>query len=273
MVALCDGSLILWPLETERKGDYRVGVLRSFQANLYAARIARAPVAGNQPADEQGRRELSARLGVPLRFGGLRPQLPEEQPSEAALHCASLCGNGARDGCRAVCRAASARREVCRISFRLEDPEGVCAAPPNSGFSTCTPAAKWRVSRYQPGSPMIQTCFAQTHALCFDQSCKGDGYPVALAEAHEQAIVRGAERAAFFHLMERHFVAGPAHCNDPEGALEAREASIGIFQERPRPPIPGKLPALGLTSSPRIGGQGATLASSPKNWGWSGELP
>lgn len=45
----------------------------------------------------------------------------------------------------------------------------------------------------------------QAHALCCDQIVKGQGYPVALAEAHNQAIVRGPERAAFFALIEQSF--------------------------------------------------------------------
>ena len=44
---------------------------------------------------------------------------------------------------------------------------------------------------------------AAAHTLCVDQAHKGFGYPVALAEAHEQAIVRNAEKDAFFLLLER----------------------------------------------------------------------
>ena len=47
---------------------------------------------------------------------------------------------------------------------------------------------------------------AQVHRLAFDQARKGQGYPIALAEAHERAIVRGPEREAFFRLVENAFV-------------------------------------------------------------------
>lgn len=40
------------------------------------------------------------------------------------------------------------------------------------------------------------------HTLVYDQVVRGDGYPVALARAHEQAIVRGADRRAFQRLLE-----------------------------------------------------------------------
>jgi hypothetical protein len=40
------------------------------------------------------------------------------------------------------------------------------------------------------------------HTLIYDQSMKGQGYPVALARAHEQAIVRAADRRAFLGIVE-----------------------------------------------------------------------
>ena len=40
------------------------------------------------------------------------------------------------------------------------------------------------------------------HALVFDQCRRGHGYPVALSEAHEKAIVTGADRESFWQLVE-----------------------------------------------------------------------
>ena len=42
----------------------------------------------------------------------------------------------------------------------------------------------------------------RTHTLVYDQCMKGQGYPVALARAHEQAIVRAADRRAFLGIVE-----------------------------------------------------------------------
>ena len=41
------------------------------------------------------------------------------------------------------------------------------------------------------------------HAVVLDQSSKGFGYPVALSEAHEQAVVTGADRERFWSMVER----------------------------------------------------------------------
>lgn len=38
-------------------------------------------------------------------------------------------------------------------------------------------------------------------AIMLDQSIKGRGYPVALAEAHEQAVIKGPDRDFFYHLI------------------------------------------------------------------------
>ncbi|NQT31022.1 MAG: DNA double-strand break repair nuclease NurA [Deltaproteobacteria bacterium] len=41
-----------------------------------------------------------------------------------------------------------------------------------------------------------------THALVLDQCRRGQGYPVALAEAHEQAVITGVDRESFWQLAE-----------------------------------------------------------------------
>lgn len=41
------------------------------------------------------------------------------------------------------------------------------------------------------------------HATVLRESVKGEGYPLALAEAHERAVIRAPEREAFYRLLER----------------------------------------------------------------------
>jgi hypothetical protein len=45
-----------------------------------------------------------------------------------------------------------------------------------------------------------------THALVLDQCRRGQGYPVALSEAHEKAVVTGADREEFWELVEESLV-------------------------------------------------------------------
>lgn len=39
--------------------------------------------------------------------------------------------------------------------------------------------------------------------IMFDQANKGNGYPVALAEAHEQAVVKGPDREFFYQMIQK----------------------------------------------------------------------
>lgn len=50
------------------------------------------------------------------------------------------------------------------------------------------------------------TLLDSTLSLTVAQVQKGYGYPVALAEAHNQAVVRGGDRARFFSLLEREMI-------------------------------------------------------------------
>ena len=48
-----------------------------------------------------------------------------------------------------------------------------------------------------------EEALAQVCRVALDQSEKGRGYPVCLAEAHEQAVVKGPDREFFYHLITK----------------------------------------------------------------------
>ncbi|BAZ37924.1 hypothetical protein NIES4101_38500 [Calothrix sp. NIES-4101] len=50
------------------------------------------------------------------------------------------------------------------------------------------------------------TLFNQALGLTLAQVQKGYGYPVAIAEAHNQAVVRGGDKTRFFSLLERQMI-------------------------------------------------------------------
>lgn len=43
-------------------------------------------------------------------------------------------------------------------------------------------------------------------AMLLDQTAKGQGYPSAIAEAHEQAVVKGHDRDMFYHLVKKYSI-------------------------------------------------------------------
>ena len=60
------------------------------------------------------------------------------------------------------------------------------------------------------------------HSLVLDQCRRGHGYPVALSEAHEQAVVTGADRENFWELVESTMVAEPRPSSGSAKSLSKR---------------------------------------------------
>ncbi|MFA5317675.1 MAG: DNA double-strand break repair nuclease NurA [Dehalococcoidales bacterium] len=59
------------------------------------------------------------------------------------------------------------------------------------------------------------------HTLVYDQCKRGHGYPVALSEAHEQAVVNAADRESFWRLVESQMVS--EHLSDYRSAKSRRK--------------------------------------------------
>ena len=63
-------------------------------------------------------------------------------------------------------------------------------------------------------------------SMILDNSIKGRGYPVALAEAHEQAVVKGPDRDFFYHLIQK--VGFDRHRHISISQKSAKKRGIGI---------------------------------------------
>jgi GNAT superfamily N-acetyltransferase len=61
-----------------------------------------------------------------------------------------------------------------------------------------------------------ETLLNLTHALVLDQCRRGQGYPVALSEAHEQAVVTAADKESFWQLVES--LMADEHLSSPTSA-------------------------------------------------------
>ena len=205
-LALSDGTLILWMLETETE-DFRARTLDAFQEHLAAARSCGIPLVGyiSQP---QSRDVVNA----------LRVHVCPKEKANCDLYCPNP--NKPRQPLEAP---------PCAYPDRIQDHE-LFASLLEPGQRSAVFRSRSKIfSQYRPdnhihffylhtGREVARVEFpawvsddpallALTHALCYDQARKGDGYPIALAEAHEQAVVRAAEKAAFFQMMQRAFVA------------------------------------------------------------------
>jgi hypothetical protein len=225
-VALCDGSLILWPLETERDREYRDQVLSSFQRHLDPARAAGVPVAGY--------------ISTPMSKDVVNSLRVHACPYDVA-DCDRNCPESSLAGPQYVAPPCAGTERVTDADLFARILEsGQRSAVFGSGskiLKDYEPRHRTRFFYLHAGREVARVeipawvaddpaLLAQTHALCCDQAQKGEGYPVALAEAHEQAIVRGAERSAFFHLMERHFVPAGLAAATTQKALSKRARRV-----------------------------------------------
>lgn len=209
-VALTDGTLIMWLVESEEP-SYRSRFLTEFQSILHDAEVARVPVAGyiSRPMS----RDVINSLRVsacsfpnahcethcedrPTPRRSLKPIVHPPCAGTELLTDEEMFAKILQKGERSVLFRSRAKL------FDLEE-----YLPINHIFffylNTGREIARIEIPRWVATDAAL---LAQTHALCYDQACKGDGYPVAIAEAHEQAIVRGGDRAAFFHLIQKEMV-------------------------------------------------------------------
>ncbi|HLK58514.1 MAG TPA: DNA double-strand break repair nuclease NurA, partial [Chthonomonadaceae bacterium] len=225
MLALCDGSLILWPLETEAE-TFRAEALAQFQAQLEIARQNRAPLVGYISLPQS--RDVVNSLRV-FRCPHARvncdvycPNRSMPKPAYVMPDCAGteritdadLFRHVLKPGERSAIYGSSSP-----ILQRYEDAHRICFFYLHTGVEV----ARVEIPAWVAEEPEL---LAQTHALCMDQAQKGGGYPVALAEAHEQAIVRGPEREAFFTLMERAFVTSHHTVTTTQKALAKRARRV-----------------------------------------------
>lgn len=194
-VALIDGTLILWTLEG-KPVDFRFAMLKRFLKALDNLRELEVPIAGYISSPGSTDVINSLRVGIcPYEFANcdkcewlLRGEIPPCATIEGVTDV-HLFDRLLKPGERSALFWSSSQilndYGNHRIGFfylhagleiaRLEVP-------------------KW-VAENDEWLNLV-------HAVAYDQAAKGRGYPVALAEAHEQAVVRGAERELFYEMLE-----------------------------------------------------------------------
>ena len=206
-LALMDGSLIMWGLANERYQDF---VSQELLDNNYLKTMDDfCRLAG------RSRTTLASYISFPRAtdvVNALRLILCPETIADCKKHCTGIQPSkrpceplaGVHDGDIFSCLLAEGERSAIfynqsrisehygphRVHFfylkladevaRVEIPEWIASDPEKLGL---------------------------THALVWDQCQRGSGYPVALAEAHEQAVVTGVDRTSFQQMLEHWLIA------------------------------------------------------------------
>lgn len=201
-VALQDGTLVRWTLAGAEK-FVQEHFLRPYLAYLDAMR----------------------ERGIPVASYISRPRAPEVAGTIRLMFCPDVKlaeGRGAK--CSECSDVAAGRAPSCSICNSLTDAD-ILADALADGQRGPLFASMSRINVESYGPHLIHFFYMRVgreiarvelprwvaenpamvdhvHAIIYDQCMKGQGYPVALARAHEQAIVRSADRKAFLKIVE-----------------------------------------------------------------------
>ncbi|HTE19691.1 MAG TPA: DNA double-strand break repair nuclease NurA [Armatimonadota bacterium] len=210
-VLLLDGPLVQWRMITDLRGEERNQVIDLFSRLMEAAREARAPVAGfisRSRAVEwvtllrftlcpevasEGR--LCEDCRKTLLRGYREPQPTAHHARLAGLRDIELAGKLLLPG------AGGSRTEVVELRSKTWDMIANTGAA--VGFFYLNTGRE--ISRVELPQWVWEDAalMERLHSVLWDQCELGDGYPMVLAEAHEAAVVRAADRDAFYLVLER----------------------------------------------------------------------
>lgn len=198
-LAMVDGSLIYWFLEG-MPTDARDRLLPPMLAAWETLQQERVPMMGYLSASRSGEANNFLRLQA----------CPYDTPN-----CGSHCQN-VRD--RLPCQIIDPLRDSTLGETLLQPGQRgplwmssarILELYPES-LRTCfcyvhvgTEVARVEVPRWVAED---ETLLNQSLSILLGQVYKGYGYPVALAESHNQAVVRGGDRARFFSLLEQQMI-------------------------------------------------------------------
>ena len=217
-LALADGTLILWNLEGKPQ-DFRAAHLEATIAAMDGLREARVPVAGyiSQPGSQELINAL--KLGLcPLAVADCDrcPYQEENQLHFSREEIDTLNGDlwqGRGLPCSPIEGLSDAVlvRRVLRPGQRTPLYRSASKVLAEYGphhiyyfyLHVGTEIGRVEVPEWVATDRELLDL---VHACLYDQAEKGQGYPVALAEAHERAVVRSADREAFYRFLRDTFV-------------------------------------------------------------------
>ncbi len=216
---LTDGTLILWNLEG-KPGDFQQEILNFYLTSFEQMRTLRVPLMGyiSQPG--------SADVINVLRVA-LCPQEPTNcdrclhKATDTELPCEPI--SGVTD---AVLFAGPLRKgersAVFRSSSAILSKYGVHAIY-FFYLNVGREIVRIEIPKWVAHDPKL---LEFVHAVAYDQAEKGQGYPVSLSEAHEQAVIRGNEREQFYRVLEKLYVREGLPVVMSRKSLKKRNVSI-----------------------------------------------
>ncbi|MBR8831352.1 MAG: hypothetical protein N5P05_002089 [Chroococcopsis gigantea SAG 12.99] len=215
-LALVDGSLIYWFIDS-LPAEAKEQILPPIQAAWEQLRRAKIPLVGYISA---------SRSTESINF--LRLQAcPHLTPN-----CTINCGDSGEEA--APCRVIDPLRDASLWGFLLSPGERgplwqsylriLDSYEPQQRIYFCYLHVGTEIARIEIPAWVAEDkeLFDRSLAIILGQVSKGYGYPVSLAEAHNQAVIRSADRTRFFALLEQQMIKAGMH-NVATSYKEARK--------------------------------------------------
>ncbi len=198
VVAFADGSLIRWSLENEPP-DFKKRILEEYLAMFEVARELAIPIAGY--ISDPGSKDFVNSMRVMLC--DMREVDCDRCPHEAVED--------------RPCERVGRLTDRMVFNRRLQDGERTVVLTSKSRIlesygeheirafylSVGREIVRIEIPRWVAENPVLLDL---VHAVSVDQAAKGRGYPVALSEAHDKAVVHGPDRRAFYEMLERSLI-------------------------------------------------------------------
>ncbi len=219
-VGLLDGSLILWGVEAGepkfvREALVQGGILVQL-ARLRALAQGRPALAVASYISFPGATEVASALRLAC--------CPHEPSPNCDRHCAASRPSAA-GGCRACATAPQGRRECDAVGVSSDRLLFDRLLAPGQRSALFASRSKVVSLHYDPAGQGVSFFYLKSedeigrvelpqwvaqdparldlaHAVILDQCRRGYGYPRALIEANEQAVVSGADREAFWRAVD-----------------------------------------------------------------------
>ncbi|MHB8840827.1 MAG: DNA double-strand break repair nuclease NurA [Candidatus Aquicultor sp.] len=231
-VAVVDGTLILWNIEANPKrlkelgtADLKQQAFLSFMQLISVGKEVKVPVVGyiSSPGSSDVVNSLKVSL-CPSETVNCKECPYKAASCDGALPCDKI--DGVTDAGLFRRLLGDGERSSLFIStseildaYKEYGDEGVAFFYINIGKEIARVEVPMWVARDKNAVGLV-------HAICLDQAVKGSGYPVAVAEAHEQAVVKSADKRSFDQLIFQIFVKNGIPAAESRKALRKKGGFI-----------------------------------------------
>lgn len=189
---MLDGSLIKWGLAGRPVQEYKDRITKEYVNVLKQIHSFGVPISGY--ISHSGGREVVKLLEWIEQECGIKPKNERPTVAEATLTDVMVFGQLLKQGQRSI--VFQSQSKILEDYKTISVDNSVCYFFLHVGSEIAKVEIPLWVSKEQ-------TLVDQCAAICIQQAELGQGYPIALSQAHEFAVIRGTDRKTFQAIVEQ----------------------------------------------------------------------